>query len=44
MLKLLKIGFVVFFVAVLFSACKSHEKCPAYGKAGGVEKKAEARG
>ncbi len=34
MKKIVKITFVVIPIAigVLFSSCKSHEKCPAYGQ------------
>lgn len=32
MKKVIIIASVFAFVAVLFSSCKSHEKCPAYSK------------
>ncbi len=32
MKKLVSLSIVALFVAISFSSCKSHEKCPAYSK------------
>lgn len=32
MKKVIVIASVLFLAGVVFSSCKSHEKCPAYGK------------
>ena len=32
MKKFIPVTLIAFVVAVAFSSCKSHEKCPAYGK------------
>jgi hypothetical protein len=32
MRKVIVLSLVVLFSAVLITSCKSHEKCPAYGK------------
>ena len=32
MKKILPITLIVFIIALAFSSCKSHERCPAYGK------------
>ncbi len=32
MKKLVSLSIVAMFVAISFSSCKSHEKCPAYSK------------
>jgi hypothetical protein len=37
MKKLFVIVIAVFLLGVLFSSCKTHEKCPAYGKANNVK-------
>lgn len=38
MKKVISLSIVVLVVAISFTSCKSHEKCPAYGK---VEYKAK---
>lgn len=32
MKKLITLSFIASFVALSFSSCKSHERCPAYSK------------
>ena len=32
MKKLFVIAFAVFLLGIILSSCKTHEKCPAYGK------------
>jgi len=39
MKKIITTGFLLFVLAVAFSSCKTHERCPAYGS---VETEAEA--
>lgn len=32
MKKIISVSLIVFVIALTFSSCKSHERCPAYGK------------
>lgn len=44
MKKFLQITFILAAVAVLFTSCKSHEKCPAYGQHSKPANHKEAKG